>query len=127
MFETLKWIGDIDGSLELIDQRILPTQFEMINCKTVLQTYDAIKTLAVRGAPAIGVAAAYGTVIAMQSAPANAALPDALIHLKQQSDYLASSRPTAVNLFWALNRINDHAQNFVDQNPNASWVRVSYQ
>lgn len=120
MFETLKWNGDIDGSLELIDQRILPTKFETINCNTVDHTFDAIKTLAVRGAPAIGVAAAYGTVIAMQSAPANATLPDALAHLKQQSDYLASSRPTAVNLFWALNRINDHAQNFIAQNPNAS-------
>ena len=67
-FKTLQWIGDCDGFLELIDQRRLPAEFVIIQCKSVEQLYEAIKTLAVRGAPAIGVAAAFGVCLAAQQA-----------------------------------------------------------
>ncbi|GAG86391.1 unnamed protein product, partial [marine sediment metagenome] len=59
-FKTLEWVGDIDGYLELTDQRSLPEEFDKLKCQTVEELYDAIKTLAVRGAPAIGVSAAFG-------------------------------------------------------------------
>lgn len=117
-FETLEWIGGIDGCLELIDQRKLPGTFEKLQCKDVESVWDAIKTLAVRGAPAIGVAAAYGICVAMQPV-CNVDFAEAMTHLKKSSDYLASSRPTAVNLFWAIDRMNDCAQKFAAGNPNS--------
>lgn len=118
-FETLEWIGETDGCLELIDQRILPGKFEMLQCKTVEQVWDAIKTLAVRGAPAIGVAAGYGVCVAMQSLALNGGLDTAAYHLEKNAEYLATSRPTAVNLFWALDRMKAHGKTFVAENPEA--------
>ena len=64
--QALNWIGDIDGFLEIIDQRLLPTDFTKLKCTNIEQVFDAIKTLAVRGAPAIGVSAAYGVVVGLQ-------------------------------------------------------------
>jgi len=108
--ETVKWIGGVDGVLELIDQRRLPTEFVMLQIRTVEQLYEAIKTLAVRGAPAIGVAAAYGPVLALQQLPAGTDTREALDRVGKACDHLASSRPTAVNLFWALDRIRRTAK-----------------
>lgn len=108
--QALKWIGGIDGFLELIDQRKLPAEFVKLQCRDIESLYDAIKTLAVRGAPAIGVSAAYGTVLALQKLDARCPMPDALETLKKAADYLASSRPTAVNLFWALKRVLEKAE-----------------
>ena len=104
MVETLRWVGDPNtGSLWLIDQTRLPTETVEIELKTAEQLWEAIKSLRVRGAPAIGIAAAYGTVLGMQAVTAED--PDEwLTHLEKVSDYLAGSRPTAVNLFWALDR-----------------------
>ena len=109
---ALQWIGSIDGTLELVDQRLLPVEFTHLNIDNIPDLYDAIKTLAVRGAPAIGVSAAYGLVIALQQdglSDINAALKT----LQEQAAYLATSRPTAVNLFWALNRVQTFAENWV--------------
>jgi methylthioribose-1-phosphate isomerase len=103
--EAVKWIGNIDGYLELIDQRQLPVEFSKIQCRDVVTLFDAIKTLAVRGAPAIGVSAAYGLVLALQKLNADESTEKALESLAEARDYLASSRPTAVNLFWALDRV----------------------
>jgi methylthioribose-1-phosphate isomerase len=103
--EAVKWIGDIDGYLELIDQRQLPIVFSKIQCRDFETLFDAIKTLAVRGAPAIGVSAAYGLVLALQKLNADESIEKALESLAEARDYLASSRPTAVNLFWALDRV----------------------
>ena len=102
---AVKWIGDIDGYLELIDQRRLPAEFTKLQCRDVETLFEAIKTLAVRGAPAIGVSAAYGLVLALQKPSANDSIEKALESLAGARDYLASSRPTAVNLFWALDRV----------------------
>jgi methylthioribose-1-phosphate isomerase len=119
VFETLRWVGDIDGYLEVIDQRLLPAQFEMLKCETTKQLYDAIKTLAVRGAPAIGVAAAFGICLAMQET-GEVDLSQALRRLEKAADYLATARPTAVNLFWALDRMKVYARKFVAENDKAS-------
>jgi len=102
-----------DGYLELIDQRLLPNEFEKIKCTDINQLFDAIKTLAVRGAPAIGVAAAYGIVIALQKVDNNTDTDTTFKHIQKSCKYLSESRPTAVNLFWALNRIEHAAKRLV--------------
>jgi methylthioribose-1-phosphate isomerase len=103
--QAIRWAGGIDGVLELIDQRRLPTEFTRLRVRSVEQLYEAIKTLAVRGAPAIGVAAAYGPVLALQWLTGRPSLPEAFEQVQRACDYLASSRPTAVNLFRALERV----------------------
>ncbi|MEO1525092.1 MAG: S-methyl-5-thioribose-1-phosphate isomerase [Planctomycetota bacterium] len=90
--ESIRFAGD---SLALIDQTKLPTQLTELTCTTVEQVHDAIKRLVVRGAPAIGISAAYGVCLAEDQ-------PEAYL---QAIEYLATSRPTAVNLFWALDRM----------------------
>lgn len=124
LFKTVKWIGGIDGYLEIIDQRRLPGEFRMLRCVNVKQLYDAIKTLAVRGAPAIGVAGGYGTVLALKKMHAKVSLKQALAILKRDCEYLASSRPTAVNLRWALRRIEKCAKDFIKRNPSSKLTQL---
>ncbi len=115
---ALKWIGDADGYLEIIDQRKLPAEFVKLKITDTEQLYEAIKTLAVRGAPAIGVAAGYGMVLALQKLEANTSVEQVLSCIEQSSKYLTSSRPTAVNLFWALERVEKAAKRLVEsENP----------
>lgn len=116
---ALKWIGDIDGFLELIDQRQLPGQVVKFQCRDIDQLFEAIKTLAVRGAPAIGVSAAYGLVLGMQKLADGDSLQQALACIVKSCRCLASARPTAANLFWALNRVRKKAEDFVASQPNA--------
>ena len=108
--EAVKWIGGIDGCLELVDQRRLPAEFVSLQCQDVETLFEAIKTLAVRGAPAIGVAGAYGLVLALQKLSASDSVEKALEALAAAREYLASSRPTAVNLSWALDRVCKRAE-----------------
>ena len=115
--ETLRWIGDATGYLVLIDQTLLPTQFDEVECHTVDDVWEAIKSLRVRGAPAIGIAAAYGTCLALQ-AGGDDAPAGLLARLKQAADYLATSRPTAVNLFWALDRMRNRAASVQTADPH---------
>lgn len=110
-FDTLRWIGGRDGYLELIDQTLLPGKSEYLSCRDLATVWDAIKRLVVRGAPAIGIAAAYGTIIGVQGATSN---DDFQAKLDHACEYLASSRPTAVNLFWALERMKGHAVQTAD-------------
>lgn len=110
--KTLKWVEGVDGWLEIIDQRKLPGEYKVVRCTSVKQLYDAIKTLAVRGAPAIGVAGAYGAVLSLQDISKNSAV-SAVKVLKRDCEYLASSRPTAVNLRWAIDRVVKCAENRV--------------
>jgi methylthioribose-1-phosphate isomerase len=101
---TLRWIGGIEGRLCLLDQTRLPTECVEIECRTVEAVWEAIRSLRVRGAPAIGIAAAYGVCIGMQGAlEADHAAFRA--RLNEAASYLATSRPTAVNLSWALARM----------------------
>jgi methylthioribose-1-phosphate isomerase len=102
---TVNWIGDTNGRLDLLDQRLLPTKIEFISPKTVEQVKEAIRTLAVRGAPAIGVAAAYGMVIAAQELNPEDPPDRNLQALRDRGALLKSARPTAVNLAWAVDRV----------------------
>ncbi|MDG2149449.1 MAG: S-methyl-5-thioribose-1-phosphate isomerase [Planctomycetota bacterium] len=102
--DTIHWIGDLDGCCRLIEQTLLPAEFKEIDCQTQEDMWDAIKRLAVRGAPAIGVAAGFGTVLGVRNSTATSASAF-LEDLQKTVDYLSSSRPTAVNLFWGLDRM----------------------
>ena len=124
IFQTLKWIGGVDGFLELIDQRRLPAEFIKLQCRSIEQLFESIKTLAVRGAPAIGVSAAYGLVLAMQKLNPADGLEQGLKVLAKSAEYLASSRPTAVNLFWALERVRRSAEELVAGQPEATVQRL---
>ena len=108
--ETVRWTSD--GGLEVVDQTLLPTEFKRIRLDTLAGVWDAIKQLKVRGAPAIGVCAAFGVLVGIrEKAPKDAA--GVVQAVQESADYLATSRPTAVNLFWALDRMrrvaNEHA------------------
>lgn len=92
---TLEWK---DGGLDIIDQRFLPAAEKRVLLSTVAEIADAIETLAVRGAPAIGVAAAYGVVVAAMEHPEESYVRSAIARLR-------ATRPTAVNLFNALDRM----------------------
>ena len=91
----LRWDGN---ALFLLDQRLLPREETWIECRTASEVAEAIRTMVVRGAPAIGVSAAYGMALA---AKAGESLEDAAATLK-------ASRPTAVNLAWAVDRMLSH-------------------
>lgn len=101
MIDAIKYEN---GNLYIIDQTKLPTELEVIEIANVDDCWDAIKKLKVRGAPAIGIAAAYGVVIGARNIETDD-FDDFYIGFKEISDYLAGSRPTAVNLFWALERM----------------------
>ena len=96
--ETLRWIGDRNGFMRCIDQTRLPRELVEIDCRDVATVWSAIRQLQVRGAPAIGIAAAYGLCLAVQSCGEES---DFFSKLYAARDYLAGSRPTAVNLGWA--------------------------
>ncbi|WP_066295222.1 S-methyl-5-thioribose-1-phosphate isomerase [Bacillus sp. FJAT-29937] len=93
-----------NGELIILNQQKLPHQIEFLQLDTIEEVFDAIVTLKVRGAPAIGITAAYGLAIAAQKYETKQ-LKEFHEHLQKDFRYLASSRPTAVNLFWALERI----------------------
>ena len=101
---TIEWKGGVDGRVEMIDQTLLPNEYRIIQCDDIESVWEAIKVLRVRGAPAIGIAAAMGVMVGVRDC--QAASSDALIaEVDKAADYLATSRPTAVNLFWALDRM----------------------
>jgi methylthioribose-1-phosphate isomerase len=101
---TITWMGGTNGFVRLIDQTLLPANLEYRDCRTVEEVWEAIKTLRVRGAPAIGVAAAMGTVVGMQTGRGSG-VASFYKRLEEVTTYLRTSRPTAVNLFWALERM----------------------
>lgn len=113
---TITWKKDC---VRIIDQTKLPLRLEYIDCRNAQCVWDAIKTLKVRGAPAIGIAGAFGVVLGL-----NEIKTDDYAAFKEKVgkviDYLASSRPTAVNLFWALKRM----QNIVYTNSDMSVRRI---
>ncbi|MDP1824326.1 MAG: S-methyl-5-thioribose-1-phosphate isomerase [Archangium sp.] len=106
MIRPLEWQGSAsDGELRMIDQRLLPAQVSWVSCRRSTQVAARIADMTIRGAPAIGLAAAYGMVLASQEAD-DAALKGDLRRkfLVVAQAELAATRPTAVNLFWALER-----------------------
>ncbi len=106
MIETMRWK---DGCLEIIDETLLPLEFVRKPCRTVEEVAEAIETLRVRGAPAIGIAGAYGVVLGAREI--GTADPRAFLdELDAKIARLAATRPTAVNLFWALERMRKVAR-----------------
>ena len=101
--EAIRWTND---RLELLDQRLLPEQELYIECRISTDVAQAITQMVVRGAPAIGITAAYGVVLAGDKAFTQHQ-EDWKPSIKESLDELARSRPTAVNLFWALQRMNE--------------------
>lgn len=98
---TIKWK---DGKVFLIDQRKLPLKYEIINCSTYQEVAEAIKKMKIRGAPAIGVAAAFGIALAAYSSKAGN-YGEFIQDMERAKNYLALTRPTAVNLFRALDKM----------------------
>jgi methylthioribose-1-phosphate isomerase len=99
-------LDDENDTLVLLDQTLLPNETNFLELKEMGDIWDAICQLKVRGAPAIGIAAAYGAYL--ETKKSTAETYEALFSdFKKVKDFLATSRPTAVNLFWALNRMED--------------------
>lgn len=99
--KAIEWRGDAaKGQLFLLDQRVLPEAERWLSCATVPETAEAIRNMTVRGAPAIGITAAYGMVLAAQRGEP----------LERAATELAGTRPTAVNLFWAIERCREQAR-----------------
>ena len=102
--KTVEWVktGDLKGVSRMVDQTLIPYEYKKVDILTVQQMYDAIKTMIVRGAPAIGISGAHGVALCaielLEKGEQN--FTD---ELKKGVEYLNSSRPTAVNLSWALN------------------------
>ena len=123
-FETLGWVGDAStGHLRLIDQTLLPGEFAHIDCRDVPTVWEAIRSLRVRGAPAIGIAAGFGAVIGGQAA-LNLGPEGVRLAAQAATNYLRTSRPTAVNLFWALDRIDRVAASESTDDPVAFLDRL---
>lgn len=114
--QTIKWVND---SARIIDQRKLPGEFKYIYCRDVKTLWLAIRNLSVRGAPALGVAAAFGVLLGMKSFKGTDRRKFDK-QFKKTCEYIGSSRPTAVNLFNML----DEMQQVVAQNPGASVADI---
>jgi len=103
---TISWK---DGSIVLIDQRKLPNKLEFIECNDYLQIVEAIKNMAVRGAPAIGVAAAMALGLVAQKSKAKTK-EELIKELEVVARNLKATRPTGVNLFWMVKRVIEKAK-----------------
>jgi len=103
MIKTLEWTA---AGVRFIDQTKLPTEEAYVTCKNYEEVADAIRTMIVRGAPAIGVAAAMGVALGALQSPAKT-LPELEREFDTICNVLAGTRPTAVNLFWAIRRMRD--------------------
>jgi methylthioribose-1-phosphate isomerase len=103
MIQTLEWT---DQGVRFIDQTKLPTEETYVNCTTHEQVADVIRTMVVRGAPAIGVSAAMGIALGVRNSPATT-VADLKLDLDKICDVIGKTRPTAVNLFWAIRRMQE--------------------
>lgn len=106
---TIEWI---DTYSRMVDQTKFPDHFEYINITTGQQMFDAIKTMIVRGAPAIGIAGAHGVVLyAQELEKENLTREDFVKQLLEKADHIAQARPTAVNLMWAVEKQKEIIKN----------------
>jgi len=118
-FQSIHYCHD-SGCLTIIDQRKLPLQLVTVELHELDQIWQAIKTLQIRGAPAIGIAAAWGIAMHLRQSPGDAeALKIALNHA---GGYLATARPTAVNLFWAIERMKKRFSALCEQGSAPSQI-----
>lgn len=105
VIESVK-LDDENNTLILLDQTVLPNRKDFLKLTTIEEVWDAIYHLKVRGAPAIGIAAAYGLYISTENLTVTTS-EELYTTFKKYKEYLATSRPTAVNLFWALDRMEE--------------------
>lgn len=103
MIQTLEWT---DSGVRFIDQTKLPNEETYVTCKTYQQVADVIRNMVVRGAPAIGVAAAMGVALGVKNSKAET-VGDLKKELDDICELISATRPTAVNLFWAIRRMNE--------------------
>jgi methylthioribose-1-phosphate isomerase len=101
MLPTIDWQGD---KIVMVDQRKLPAQEVYVRCSSAQEVARAIRTMVIRGAPAIGVAAAMGIALGMRRSAAKGTRQFA-VEFQKICDMMAATRPTAVNLFWAIDRM----------------------
>lgn len=102
-FTPIKWEGN---QLRLIDQRLLPSEETEVCCSSWREVADAIRAMVVRGAPAIGITAAYGLVLAAQEFDQDLEIHELILSLERAARGLSETRPTAVNLFWAIEEMS---------------------
>lgn len=104
---TIEWV---DTFSRMVDQTLFPYEFKYVDIKTGDDMFDAIKTMIVRGAPAIGIAGAHGVVLYAQELK-NLPRDEFIKKLLEKADYMATSRPTAVNLMWAVEKQKEIIKN----------------
>ena len=104
---TIEWV---DTFSRMVDQTLFPYEFKYVDIKTGDNMFDAIKTMIVRGAPAIGIAGAHGVVLYAQELK-NLPRDEFIKKLLEKADYMATSRPTAVNLMWAVEKQKEVIKN----------------
>src|ERR671918_623781 len=103
MLPTIEWKDD---AVVMIDQRKLPASEVYVSCTSAQEVAKAIKTMVIRGAPAIGVAAAMGIALGMRRSKATGT-KQFVTEFQKTCDLMAATRPTAVNLFWAIERMKE--------------------
>lgn len=122
--QELRTVWWDNGAVCLIDQRVLPHQQQVVSCRTLNDVAQAIKTMQVRGAPAIGCTAAYGMALVAHYSQA-ATVPELLDELAQAKAYLDAQRPTAVNLAWATGRMLRCAHQYVEHQSGVTAAPLS--
>ncbi len=106
---TIQWIDDHS---RMVDQTVVPYEFKYVDITSGQEMFDAIKTMIVRGAPAIGIAGAHGVVLyAQELKKQNLSREEFINELLKKADYMATSRPTAVNLMWAVEKQKEVIRN----------------
>ena len=103
MFKTIEWTDD---GVRMIDQTKLPAQEVYVTCRTYQEVADAIRAMVIRGAPAIGVAAAMGVALGVKNSAART-IPELRAEFEKIAETISKTRPTAVNLFWAVKRMRE--------------------
>src|SRR5512146_791432 len=103
MFKTIEWTGD---GVRMIDQTLLPGEETYKTCRTYLEVANAIRSMVIRGAPAIGVAAAMGVALGAKNSKAQT-VAELRGEFETIADTISRTRPTAVNLFWAVKRMRE--------------------
>ncbi len=107
--KTIEWV---DNYSKMVDQTKFPEHYEYVNITKGQEMFDAIKTMIVRGAPAIGIAGAHGVVLyAQELAAQNLSREDFIKNLLEKADYMVTARPTAVNLYWAVEKQKEIIKN----------------
>jgi len=121
MIKTIEWTDD---GVRMIDQRILPTEEKYLTLRSCREVADAIKTMVVRGAPAIGVSAAMGLALGATQSQA-ASTSEFESEFRELCEMMAATRPTAVNLFWAIEKMRLEFQRAKSEGANPDGIKAA--